>query len=149
MDRIYLAQYVLAQFSPLLAAANLATVSDNISGFGPALDSVMRQLGLPTRDVDKNPTLVSGTEQDAVLLTRYFVLDMLSLFLAGMVDTTTGNQKKIKSQWFNQVQILLKTAKAQIPVVYNLEAGDFTFGRIQLDILEPWYSGSAVPPALP
>jgi hypothetical protein len=144
MDRQYLGMYLSGQYAALIADAGL-TAMDVPTGFGPALDSVMRLLSLDPADVTLNPTVAAGQEADAILLTRYFALDWILGGLAAGVDERTADQSEKRSQRFAQVEKLLDRVKAQIPPQYAIELGDFAFGRLQLDIFEPWYTPSANP----
>jgi hypothetical protein len=136
MDRSYLGAYLAGQYAPLIVAASLTAV-DDMTSYGPALDAVMRQLGLGTVDTAFNPVIPTGQESDAILLTRYFTLQWILQALAMQVDSTTADQKEAQSQRFKQVASLLASALAQVPSQYAVEGGDFAFGRLQLDILEP------------
>lgn len=136
MDRTYLGTYIAGQYAPLVTAAAVPA-TDTIDGYGPALDAVMRQLGLATVDNDFNPAIPDGQEGDALLLTRYYTLAWILQGLAMQVDVATADQREAASQRFNQVQTLLLQAEAQVPATYAVEPGDFAFGRLQLDILEP------------
>jgi hypothetical protein len=144
MDRQYLGMYLAGQYAPLITEAGLAA-TDTFDGYGPSLDSVMRLLGLDPADVTFNPTVAAGQEADAILLTRYFALDWILQGLAAGVDVRSEGETEKRSQRFAQVEKLLDRVKAQIPPQYAIELGDFAFGRLQLDIFEPWYTPSANP----
>jgi hypothetical protein len=134
MDRTYLGAYLTYQYVPLVTTAGV-TATDTVGGYGPALDSVMRLLGLdPT---DANPTIPPSQEYDALLLTRYFTLQWLLQAFAMQVDMADRDLKLSGSQRFKQVLALLESALAQVPSQYAIEGGDFAFGRLQLDMLEP------------
>lgn len=144
MDRANLWQYLTAQYAPILAVAAVGASDDPLGG-GPVLDMVMRHLGLDTQDVNANPTLPAGTERDAQLLTRYYTLDWLLPALAMQVTISDSSQKQYNYQRFKQTMILLEETKKQVPSQYQIEPGDFSFSRLQLDIFEPWYTPSANP----
>lgn len=135
----------MSQYATLIAASGAAT-GDNTAGYGPALDSVMRLLGLAVASANANPTIPTGQESDALLLTRYYALDWLLGALAVQVDVTDGKDKWAGSQLTKQVTALLDRAKAQVPSQYAIDPGDFAFGRLQLDFLEPEYYPVATPP---
>lgn len=137
MDRTYLGTYLVGQYAPLLAAAGLTAATDAITGYGPALDSVMRQLGLAVQSVSADPAIPMGQESDALLLTRYYALDWLLGAVGAVVDERTADQSTKGSQLFDQIAKLLERAKAQVPGQYSVEAGDFVLGRINLDYIEP------------
>lgn len=141
MDRNYLGGLITGQYASLMTAAGLTNqqVGDRITGYGPALDNVMTQLGLAVSADDRNPTITTGLEQDATLLTRYYALDWLLGLFAMQVDVKSADESERASQRFTQVEKLLTRAQNQVPSKYALEPGDFEFGRLELDFLEPAY----------
>lgn len=138
MDRSNLADYLSGQFASLITAAGTCA-NDDLSGFGPALDAVMVQLGLAVQAVDGDPTITAGLEADATLLTRYYALDWLLGLFALQVDVKTADQSEANSQRFKALTAELARIKAQVPSKYALEPGDFEYGRLQLDFNAPFY----------
>lgn len=139
MNRDFLGQYISAQFAPLITVCQVNAV-DDLSGYQPALDSVMRMLNLDVFSVTANPDIDPGLEGDAILLTRYYTLEWLLYSLALQRDNRTADEQSSDSQRFKQVMLLYNDAKEKVPSQYPITSGDFTLGRIQLDILEPWYA---------
>lgn len=141
MDRNYLGGLITGQYASLMTTAGLTNqqVGDRITGYGPALDNVMTQLGLAVSADDRNPTITAGLEQDATLLTRYYALDWLIGLFALQTDRKTGVQTVYASQRFKQLQAEIDRIKVQVPSKYSLEPNTFEFGRLELDFLEPVY----------
>lgn len=129
MTRDTLTLYLNRQYAALATAAGF-TDYDLVD------DATFRLFGVAEADLPTG-TVDDSLTSDVFAVADYYILRAIWRSLAMKVDLRDGDESAKYSQLFAQTKELMDAALKQVPAKYPVEGGDFAFGRLQLDYLEP------------